>query len=97
MSIMPTGPINTERITAVITQLAREVARSEAGERAELVAALVEIIVWRAVHGQTAQQITAYLAGQVAAGLRLEFVAWVIAESGHRLAEPPARERGRSW
>lgn len=92
---MPTGPIHTERITAVIAQLAREVQRGETSERAELVAALVEIIVWRALHGQTAQQITAYLAGRVAAGLRLEFVAWVVAESGRRLAEPTAPERGR--
>jgi hypothetical protein len=93
---MPTGPINTARITAVTGQLSREVAQGQPGERFELVAALVEIIVWRALHGQTAQQITAYLAGEVAAGLRLDFVAWVVAESGRRLAEPTAPERGRS-
>jgi hypothetical protein len=93
---MPTGPINTARITAVITQLAREVAQTETGERFELVAALVEIIVWRALHGQTAQQITAYLASQVAAGLRLDFVAWVMAEASRHLTETTAPERGRS-
>jgi hypothetical protein len=92
---MPNGPINTARITAVITQLAREVAATEVGERFELVVALVEIIVWRALHGQTAQQITAYLSTEVAARLRLEFVAWVVAEAGRRLAET-SPERGRS-
>ncbi|SFW50424.1 hypothetical protein SAMN04489730_0947 [Amycolatopsis australiensis] len=93
---MPFGPINTARITTVITELSREVAQVETGERFELVAALVEIIVWRALHGQTARQITDYLASQVAAGLRLEFVAWVVAESGRRLTDTTGPERGRS-
>ncbi|HEY3479865.1 MAG TPA: hypothetical protein VGL02_13300, partial [Streptomyces sp.] len=68
MSTMPSGPINTARITTVITNLAAAIV-AESGEKPELVAAIVEIIVWRGLHGQTAQQITAYLAREVAAGL----------------------------
>ncbi len=92
---MPMGPIRTARITTVIAELAREVARGQAEERFNVVVAVVEIVVWRALNGQTAQQITAYLAGDVAAGLRLDFVAWVIAEAGRRLAEPAPERGGR--
>ncbi|WP_340686360.1 hypothetical protein LCL61_08725 [Amycolatopsis coloradensis] len=81
----PFMPVDTFRITTVIAQLTREFVE-HSGESARLVAVLVEITVWRTVHGQTAGQITRFLDAHVAPGVRDDFVAWVVSETGRRLA-----------
>ncbi|MER7861696.1 hypothetical protein ABTX61_21495 [Amycolatopsis japonica] len=84
----PFMPVDTFRITTVIEHLAREFA-AHSGESRHLVAMLVEIIVWRTVHGQSAGQITRFLDDHVAPGVREDFVAWVVSETSRRLAPVP--------
>ena len=84
----PHGSTGAAEITAVIGKLSREFA-VHSGEQRSLVAALVEIVVWRAVHGYTAAQITGFLNAHVAPGVRPDFVAWVVAEAGRRLGDTP--------
>ncbi|WP_158634443.1 hypothetical protein [Amycolatopsis sp. WAC 01375] len=80
----PFVPVDTFRITSVIEQLAYEFA-VHSGEPQRLVAMLVEIIVWRTVNGQPAEQIAAFLNAHIAPGVRDDFVAWVVSETGRRL------------
>ncbi|KZB80504.1 hypothetical protein AVL48_37935 [Amycolatopsis regifaucium] len=84
----PFMPVETFRITTVIEQLAREFA-AHSGESRRLVAMLVEIIVWRTVNGQPAEQITAFLDAHISPGVRGDFVTWVVSETTRRLGSVP--------
>ncbi|MFD5090400.1 hypothetical protein ACFWMR_07355 [Amycolatopsis thailandensis] len=88
----PFIPVGTFRITALIEQLAREFAE-HSGEPVRLVAMLVEIIAWRTVNGLSAEQITAFLNAHIAPGVREDFVAWVVSETGRRLHSAPGGGR----
>ncbi|SFJ76019.1 hypothetical protein SAMN04489731_1455, partial [Amycolatopsis regifaucium] len=50
---------------------------------------LVEIIVWRTVNGQPAEQITAFLDAHISPGVREDFVTWVVSETTRRLSTAP--------
>src|SRR5947207_8337550 len=94
MTSTPFGPVNSRRVALVIDEIARVVCEYH-DEPFPAMAALIEVMVWRAIQGQTTEQITHYLIANATPNLRHEFVVWVITEARHRVGDKHADERGR--
>ena len=88
----PFGEINLSQVAGVIDQVATTVIAHH-DLPFDMVAGLVEIIVWRALHGQSAEQITTYLRIDATWHVTDEFVAWVITEAGRILRADAADGR----
>ncbi|MFD8497535.1 hypothetical protein, partial [Amycolatopsis sp. NPDC059657] len=65
MSTDPNGTFSRSHVQAVIDAIARQVTDPADAPLFATTRALVDIVVWRVVHGQTVEQITQFLADNV--------------------------------